>query len=181
MNYDNLHFIMVFNVASQEQAKELATKLLTQYGVKKFQNPDWFRIGSVSKVKSEKRWRKELTAYDSNFPWNAVRANKTVNKWIEGRFTESINELVDRVDHGKTLIGDLRTSELKVITRHYENRLEANRFRKANNNAPFDMLQGHEFNAGKFNEFGVTQLVNSTDGDMNFVVAVYCNLEQFKY
>lgn len=172
---------MVFNAASEEQAKELATKLLTQYGVRKFQNPDWFHIGSVSKENSEKRWRKELTPYNSKFPWNVKRANKTVGKWIEGRFTKDINELVDRVDHGKTQIGDLKMGELKVITRYYEDRLEANRFRKANKNEPFDMLQGHEFNAGKFNEFGVTQVVNSTDGNTNYVVAVYCNLEQFKY
>lgn len=180
MNYDSLHFIIVFNAASTDNAKAIATQWLKQYGERKFKNPDWFLIGSVTAEGSEKRWKKELTAYDSNYPWSIERANQQVGKWIEGKFTPYINELVDSIDHGKVHIANLKTSELKVITRHYENRLEANRFRK-DNKEQFDMMKGHEFNAGKFNEFGVTQIVNSFDGDITYLVAVYCDIEQFKY
>jgi len=162
MNYDSLHFILVFNAPSSEAAKEIATKELKQYGVRNFKNPDWFLIGTDKS-------------------WSIDRANRTVNKWIMGKFTEYINELVDNVDHGKVEISNLKIGELKVITRHYENRLEANRFRKANDKQPFDMMKGHEFNAGKFNEFGVTQVVNSQDGETTYLVAVYCDIEQFKY
>lgn len=181
MNYDSLHFILVYNCASVENAKAIATEWLVKYGERKFQNPDWFLIGSVTDERTERRWKKELTAYDSDYLWNIDRANRQVGKWIEGKFTPYINELVDSIDHGKTQISDLKTSELKVITRHYENRLEANRFRKDNNKQAFDMMKGHEFNSGKFNEFGVTQIINSFDGDITYLVAVYCNIEQFKY
>jgi hypothetical protein len=182
MNYDSLHFLIIDNCSSIENAKEIADKWLKPYGERKFKNPNWYHIGSVAKRSSERRWRKELTACHSDFPWNIGRANRQVNKWIEGKFTPAINELVDSIDHGKVQISDLKASEMKIVTRYYEDRLEASRFRKDNDKQPFDMRkQCHEFNSGKFNEFGVTQIVNSFDGYETYLVAVYCNLEQFKY
>lgn len=181
MKYDNLHFVLVYNAASVGNAKEIAEQWLKPYGQREFNNPDWYHIGSVTSEKVEPRWNKELTAYDSNFPWSIGRANRQINKWIEGKFTPAINQLVDSIDHGMVQIGDLKTSELKTITRYYEDRLEASRFRKAMNKQPFDILKGHEFNAGKYNEFGATLICNSFDGDEIYLVAVYCNLEQFKY
>src|SRR5690348_16279478 len=110
MNYDSLHFIMVYNATSIGDAKKIAKRWLIAYGVRKFNNPDWFLIGSVTSAKTGIPWKKGLSTYNSNFPWNIERANRQVNKWIEGKFTPAINELVDSIDHGM-MIGDLKTSE----------------------------------------------------------------------
>lgn len=164
----SVHFIMVYNAANLDNAKELAKRELERFGLNKLGIVDWYQIASVYKDDGSEF----ITESFEQMFYNLKEANDLVNqKWLQGIYSDEITALIKRVN--ENVHDKFEISELSSILRGYGNLLETNRVRKTLCGQQFNIRDGHEFNPGIYTEFGVSYIVNSFAGDTDYIVTVY--------
>jgi hypothetical protein len=163
----SLHFLMIYNADGIDHATELAKRELDGFGLRNIGTADWYEIGSV--VKDDES---AFTTPTFDRPvYTAKLANEQVEKWILGIYTDEMMAVVKKIDNNAGA-SDLTFEELCLVSRYYENKLAAQNYRRKFYNKPFDIVKGSELNAGLYDEFGASWIVNSLSNE-NFIVAVY--------
>lgn len=168
---ESLHFIMVYNADGIDNARELAIRELQKFGMRKMGEPDWYKIISVYKDDES-----EFTCDSFDQKHYTVKdANELINtKWLTGYFSDEMKAAVAKVkfNDGKPSTEAMTFKEICIVSNYYENVLESNRVLKKLGHKSFNILNNDEFNANLYSEYGVTWIVNSFDGNENFIVAV---------
>jgi hypothetical protein len=160
----SLHFIIVYNVDNLNSAKNIAERELKNFGLRNIGKADWYEIGSVVNFDGS-----EFTTPDFDRPVYTVElANEQVKKWLNSEFPEEMMNAIKRMGSD-----DLSMAELSLISRYYENKLAAQNYRRKFYYKPFDIAKASEFNAGLYDEFGASWIVNSFGGNGKYIVVVY--------
>lgn len=171
----SVHFIMVYNAASLDNAKELAKRELDSFSMRKMGNTDWYQIASVYKDDGSEFITE---SFDQMF-YNLTEANDLVNReWLQGFYSDEITAVHKRAAENLNVkkvnfLDGFEMAEISLVGRGYENLLETSRVNRRLKGERFSIEKGHEFNPGIFTEYGVTWIANSFTGDQNFIVTVY--------
>lgn len=171
----SVHFIMIYNVDGIDNARELAKRELERFGVNNLGMADWYTIAGVYKDDGS-----EFTcdSFEQKF-YNLTEANDLVNReWLQGFYSDEIKAVHNKAHNNLTvkkvsILDGIELSEISLVGRGYENLLETSRVNRKLNGERFSIEKNHEFNPNIYTEFGVTWIVNSYDGDCNYIVTVY--------